>query len=244
METETAYAQLYMDSGLNHSSGYFIDDGMSLERAQSTKIRAILETCRIQPGMRLLDVGCGWGTASRMAASEWQADVTGITLSAEQCSYAREQEGMNPAARRVDFRVQKWEDFNEPVDRIICINAFENFDNKKDFLKHCRSLLPVGGVVVLLTVTADRPLFRVLSRREIIERGECAGFDISVSDSLAGYYIETLMCFVRNLRSRRQEAVSLIGAERVGRHLDYYSKCADFLRRGLNDMYEFTCVAQ
>lgn len=233
-----------MDSGLNHSSAYFSSGDTSLEVAQQAKIRGILNRCRLGPSTRLLDIGCGWGTAAHIASVEYQADVVGITLDPEQAAYGLRREESRPFASRVDFRVQRWEEFLEPVDRIICINAFENFENKQAFLPHCRSLLQQGGTIVLLTVTADRPIFRVTSKQEVIASGEAAGFEVSVSDSLADHYAHTLECFAQNLGENRERAVVLVGEECVKRDVAFFLKCAGFLRSGLNDMFEFTFVAR
>ncbi|MFD0653659.1 cyclopropane-fatty-acyl-phospholipid synthase family protein [Streptomyces malaysiensis] len=240
----TEYARLYMDTQLNHSSGYFTDADMSLESAQRAKTEAILRSCRIQPSMRVLDIGCGWGATARTAAAEYQAKVTGITLSSEQHAYAVEQEVGKPASQRVDFRMQRWEDFNEPIDRIICINAFETFENKDSFLPHCRALLPPGGVMVMLAVTAERPIFRVTPRGQIIEGGERAGFEVGVSESLSMHYARTLEHFVENLRRNRKEAVALAGEVEVHKQMAHYAKCAEFLRRDMNDMFEFVFTAR
>jgi cyclopropane-fatty-acyl-phospholipid synthase len=233
-----------MDVDLNHSSAYFDSAEMSLDLAQQAKIRAVLDRCRIGPATKLLDIGCGWGAAALVASVEYQADVVGITLDSEQAEYARRRIESEPAAPRLEFRVQQWEEFDDPVDRIICINAFENFGNKSAFLPHCRSILERDGVMVMLTVTADRPMFRVLSKREVVASAEAAGFEVSVSDSLAGHYARTLDCFVQNLTKNRERAVSLVGEERVDGDVMFYSRCAGFLRSGLNDMFEFTFVAR
>ncbi|MFI5754005.1 class I SAM-dependent methyltransferase [Streptomyces sp. NPDC051569] len=233
-----------MDAELNHSSGYFLDGETSLDRAQRAKVDAILARCDLRPSMRVLDAGSGWGATARVAADRYGADVTGITLSGEQHRYACERQEASPTDPPIDFRIQRWEDFSEPVDRIICINAFENFENKRDFFSHCRSILPDGGIMVILTVTADRPMFRVISKEEIIERGRDAGFDVQVSDSLASHYIRTLECFVDNLEKRRKEAEAEVGKDRLDKMVAYYVKSAGFLRSGLNDMFEFTFVAR
>jgi cyclopropane-fatty-acyl-phospholipid synthase len=244
MMIKTEYAKLYMDAQLNHSSGYFEHDAMSLDDAQLRKNAEIVRRCRIQPSNRVLDIGCGWGAAARLAADEYHGRVTGLTLSPEQHAYAvRTQEGI-PEKRRVDFRLQGWEDFTEPVDRIICVNAFEIFKDKKSFLPHCRALLPDGGVMVMLTVTADRPFFRVIPRDKIVEYGESAGFDVYVSESLASHYTRTLEHFVANLKRNKEKAVALAGAAEYEKQLAHYTECAGFLRRGLNDMFEFTFIAR
>ncbi|WP_327341273.1 class I SAM-dependent methyltransferase [Streptomyces europaeiscabiei] len=244
MIIRTEYAKLYMDAQLNHSSGYFTDAEMSLDRAQGAKTEAVLRSCRIRQSMRVLDVGCGWGSAARAAADAYGAEVTGITLSSEQHAYAVAREEERPAGRRVDFRLQRWEDFDEPVDRILCVNAFETFENKDSFLSHCRALLPSDGVLVMLAVTADRPIFRVAPKGRVVALGEDAGFDVAVSDSLAAHYARTLELFVENLRRNREEAVAVAGEAEVDKQVAHYAQCAQFLRRGMNDMFEFVFTAR
>lgn len=244
MMIKTEYARLYMDSQLNHSSGYFGEDDASLDGAQLSKNLEVLRKCRIRPSDRVLDIGCGWGAAARLAAEEYRGRVIGLTLSPEQHAHAcRSQDGV-PEDRRIDFRLQSWEDFTEPVDRIICVNAFETFKDKESFLPHCRRLLPDDGVMVMLTVTADRPMFRVISRDRIVERGERAGFDVEVSDSLAPDYARTLDHFVANLERNREAAVAIAGVTEYEKQVTHYRECAGFLRNGLNDMFEFTFTSR
>src|SRR5262249_25450812 len=98
---------------------------ISLEDAQRAKVDAVLARCQLQPSMRLLDVGCGWGAAVRRAAELYGVCPIGITMSPEQCRYARQKLTTELMGSTVEIRVQSWEEFNEPVDRIICVNAFE-----------------------------------------------------------------------------------------------------------------------
>jgi cyclopropane-fatty-acyl-phospholipid synthase len=240
----TAYARLYLDRGLNHSAGYFATPDTTLEEAQRAKTDTVLRHCRIEPGQRLLDVGCGWGATAMTAASDYGADVVGLTIDPDQHAYAHQEQRRRFGAAKIDFRLQDWQEFTEPVDRIICVNAFENFERKNEFIPHCRGLLPVGGVLVILTVTADRPLFRVISRDGIVALGERAGFRVEVSASLAAHYARTLDHFVANLSARRDEAVRFRAEPALTKHIEYYSRCAGFLRSGINDMFEFTFVAQ
>jgi cyclopropane-fatty-acyl-phospholipid synthase len=179
-----------------------------------------------------------------VAASEYGARVVGITIEPEQLAFAQVHQEAAPDQPRIDFRLQRWEEFAEPVDRIICINAFENFTDKASFFPHCRSLLPTGGIMVVLTVTADRNIFRVISKKAFVESAERAGFDVTVSSSMAQHYVSTLEYFIGNIEAKRDEAVAIRGEEWVAKDLKFYADCADFLRRGLNDMFEFTLVAR
>src|SRR5579872_6372311 len=138
----TAYAMLYMDSGLNHSAAYFAHSAMSLEDAQKAKIAAILHRCELRPGLRLLDIGCGWGSTAIAAASEYGANVIGITLDPEHYHYSVARKLRLGGKGTVSFRLQDWENCTDRVDRITCINSFENFSRKEGFFTHCRRLLP------------------------------------------------------------------------------------------------------
>ncbi|MFJ2867671.1 class I SAM-dependent methyltransferase [Kitasatospora sp. NPDC087314] len=240
---ETSYAKLHLDPELNHSSGYFTSGDMSLEQAQRAKTDTILSHCRIEPAMRVLDVGCGWGATARAATQRYGARCVGITLDPGQLAYARERDAESAGGPHIDFRLTRWEEFSEPVDRIVCVNAFENFEDKQGFLPHCRTLLPVGGVMVMLTVTAERRMFRVIPKEEIVRRAQDAGFKVRASSSLADDYARTLELFVRNLNENRAEALSLVSERRLDWHVNYYSKSAEYLRSGLNDMFEFTFTA-
>lgn len=244
MPITTEYAKYFMDPELNHSSGYFQTPETSLDDAQRAKVTAILDACRIEPGMRLLDVGCGWGATARAAARDYGASVVAITIEDDHLSYALEAEKDQVGASRIDYRLQRWEDFDEPVDRIVCINAFENFTEKKAFLEHCRRILPEGGVMVMLAVTAQRPMFRVVSRQQVITTAEEAGFDVDVSESLADHYVRTLEHYCANITAHLAEVASFRGADRAKEDIEWYETCAEFLRTGMNDMFEFTFTAR
>lgn len=239
----TAYFQLFLDPELNHSAGYFNGPDTSLAQAQRAKNDAILARCELRPSMTLLDIGSGWGAAVRLAAAEHGVRAIGITVDEAQHAYAVQRQRREPSGTAVEFRLQPWAEFTTPVDRIICVNAFENFVDKADFLAHCRTLLPPDGRLVMLTVTADRPMFRVISKDAIIRSGEAAGFEVRASGSLAAHYVRTLECFMDHLRRNRQAALDMVAAEEVEKTLRFYATSADLLRRGMNDMFEFTFVA-
>jgi cyclopropane-fatty-acyl-phospholipid synthase len=234
-----AYFQLFLDPELHHSSGYFMVGSESLAEAQRNKTDAILDHCQLQPSMTLLDVGCGWGATVRAAHKERGVRVIGLTVTPEHYRYAAQRPGLNGA-----IRLQSWEDFHEPVDRIVCVNAFENFADQAAFLPHCRSLLPAGGRVVMLTVTADRPVFRAPPLDQIVHSGQTAGFTVTVSESLAAHYARTLDCFVRGLTGSRAAALRLVDTAQIEHSLRFYSTSAELLRRGRNDMYELTFEAR
>lgn len=241
MDRWTSYAKLYMDPDLHHSSGYFESDNASLSEAQASKVDTLLAKLQLRPGLKLLDVGCGWGATARAAAYRHRVRVIGLTLGENEAAYAEAEARVTACeGEKIEFRCQRWEDFDEPVDRILCVNAFENFTDKRSFFPQCRKWLKSGGRIVMLTVTADRPIFRVISKAAIIELAQNSGFEVMVSPPRSEDYARTLDCYVSNLQDNRSVAVSLIGEDVYSADIEFYSRCASFLRSGINEMYEFT----
>ena len=155
--------------------------------------------------MKLLDIGCGWGATARRAVENFNVDVIGLTLSKEQHSLITQSIANNnnnnnnnnknnnsaihssttPAAHNphanslvnhVDFRLQGWEEFTEPVDRIISIGAFEHFraERYEAFFTRAFSLLPRGGRMMLHTIV--QPDINELRQRGIVVDHEAVMF--------------------------------------------------------------------
>jgi cyclopropane-fatty-acyl-phospholipid synthase len=98
---------------------------MSLEEAQIAKIDLSLGKCQLQPGHTLLDIGCGWGLTAIRSAEQYGVRAIGLTLSKNQYNYAARL--AKDCDGSVQFRLQGWEEFDESVDRIVSIGAFEHF---------------------------------------------------------------------------------------------------------------------
>src|ERR1700704_6620934 len=118
---------LFLGPTMGYTCSYFERDDMTLDEAQLAKFDLALGKLDLQPGMTLLDVGCGWGGALRRAVERFDVNVIGITLSRNQCEYSRALLASVPSARTAEVRLQGWEEFDEPVDRIVSIGAFEAF---------------------------------------------------------------------------------------------------------------------
>src|SRR5438094_5656460 len=116
---------LFFDPSMTYSCAYFERDDMLLEEAQRAKLDLTLGKIDLRPGMRLLDIGCGWGGMLRRAVEGYGATAVGLTLSRNQCALARER--LADLGERVEVRLQGWEEFDEPVDRILSVGAFEHF---------------------------------------------------------------------------------------------------------------------
>src|SRR5213078_3616983 len=148
------FFRLFLDPTQTYSCAYFERDDMTLEEAQIAKIDLSLSKLRLEPGMTLLDVGCGWGATLRRAIEKYDVNVVGLTLSKNQAAHVQKTFDAldTPRTRRV--LLQGWEQFDEPVDRIVSIGAFEHFghDRYDDFFKKAYQILPDDGVMLLHTI--------------------------------------------------------------------------------------------
>src|SRR6476661_1202911 len=116
---------LFLDPTRTYSCAYFEREDMTLEEAQRAKVDLALGKLGLEPGMTLLDIGCGWGGALERAIEKFDVNVIGITLSKAQSDWARARLAKLDSNRSIEIRLQGWEEFDEPVDRIVSIGAFE-----------------------------------------------------------------------------------------------------------------------
>ena len=114
---------LFLDPTRTYSCAYFERPDMTLEQAQRAKIDLALGKCDIEPGMTLLDVGCGWGSVMLRAMDRYDANVIGLTLSKNQHEHVAELLAAHRGHRDAEVLLQGWEDFDQPVDRIVTHQA-------------------------------------------------------------------------------------------------------------------------
>lgn len=153
------FFKLWLDPSMTYSCAYFERNDMTLEEAQRAKIELALGKLGLQPGMTLLDIGCGWGSTMRRAIEHYDVNVIGLTLSENQLAHNKQRFAEMDSPRSKDVRLQGWEEFDEPVDRIVSLGAFEHFadgigrfDRYDDFFKMCYHVLPDDGVMLLHTI--------------------------------------------------------------------------------------------
>ncbi|CAM5733365.1 cyclopropane mycolic acid synthase family methyltransferase [Mycolicibacterium aubagnense] len=150
---------LFQDPSRTYSCAYFEPPGLSLEDAQVAKIDLNLDKLNLEPGMTLLDIGCGWGATMRRAVERYDVNVVGLTLSKNQFAYTRRLLDGVDSTRTRELQLHGWEQFHRPVDRIVSIEAFEHFgfDRYDDFFKNCFTILPPGGRMVIQSSTGYHP---------------------------------------------------------------------------------------
>src|ERR1700676_4433263 len=150
---------LFQDPSRTYSCAYFEPPDLTLEQAQIAKIDLNLDKLDLKPRMTLLDIGCGWGATMKRAVERYDVNVIGLTLSRNQAAHVEQGfDGMDsPRTRRV--LLEGWEQFDEPVDRIVSIGAFEHFghDRYADFFKMAYEALPADGVMLLHTIIGMNP---------------------------------------------------------------------------------------
>src|SRR5688500_13131157 len=109
---------LFLDPSMTYSCAKFAGPGVTLAEAQRAKIDLSLGKCELRPGMRLLDVGCGWGATALRARDHYGVRVTGLTLSRNQHRHCQD---LAAGRDGIEFRLEGWETFDEPVDRIVSV---------------------------------------------------------------------------------------------------------------------------
>ena len=158
---------LWLDPTMSYSSAWFEGDrSQALVPAQRAKLARALQEAGVGPGSRVLELGCGWGGLAQMAASEWDAHVTGVTLSSEQLAWAQQSLAKAGVADRCDLRLQDYRELPalheaEPFDAVVSIEMFEAvgveyWDSYFDTLRRC---LKPGGRASIQSITIRDDLF-------------------------------------------------------------------------------------
>jgi cyclopropane-fatty-acyl-phospholipid synthase len=145
---------LFLDADRQYSCAYFTDPADSLEQAQLDKKAHIAAKLALAPGMRVLDIGCGWGGMALYLHRKTGAEVLGVTLSEEQLKVARQRAADAGVADKVRFELIDYRDVTGTFDRIVSVGMFEHVGppNYRAFFAKCRELMTPEGVMLLHTI--------------------------------------------------------------------------------------------
>jgi len=234
-DVSNAFYEMVLGPSMVYSCAVFETAQTSLEVAQETKLELVCKKLGLRPGMRLLDVGCGWGSMAIHAAKHHGVEVVGVTLSVEQANWACERAGREGLADSVDIRVQDYRHIaDEPFDAISSIGMFEHvgIEQLGEYFERLFGLLKPGGR--LLNHAISRPpgqtpgighktfvgryVFPDAALQEVgsvTTAMQAAGFEARHMESIREHYALTLRNWVQNLQDNWAKAVAEVGAPRA-----------------------------
>ena len=224
-DVDRRFYRLFLDPDLQYSCAYFERDDMELAEAQLAKKRHLAAKLAIEPGMRVLDIGCGFGGMALYLAEMTGAEVLGVTLSREQFEVATARAERAGLAGKVRFEMTDYRDIKGTFDRIVSVGMFEHVGvgYYPAFFDKVRDLLKPDGVAVLHSINrADGPgvTSRFITRHifpggyipamsEVLPAIERAGLTVSDVEILRLHYAKTLRHWRQRFATNREQAQAL-----------------------------------
>jgi len=224
--------KLMLDQRMVYTCGYW-KDADNLAAAQEAKLDLICRKIGLKPGMRVLDLGCGWGSFAGFAAERYGVEVVGVTVSKEQIAYGQERyKDLN-----VDLRFQDYRDVNESFDRVVSIGILEHVGpkNYRTFMEVVERNLKDDGLYLLHTIGTNTKTLSVdpWTNKYIFPGGVLPVLQqISVAaeglliledlHNIGTHYDPTLMAWMENVDRHRDEITKLGYDERFYRMWRYY----------------------
>ena len=219
---------LFLDRERQYSCAYWTDDTPDLEAAQQAKLAHIAAKLALKPGMKVLDIGCGWGGMALYLHRHYGVDVTGITLSKEQLAIAQARAAREGVADHVRFELIDYRDKRGQFDRIVSVGMFEHVGtpNYRTFFRCCHNLLGEDGVMLLHTIgRMDGPgaidpfthkyIFPggyIPALSEIVSASEPNKLIVTDVESLRLHYALTLRAWYARCMEKREQIEALYDA--------------------------------
>jgi cyclopropane-fatty-acyl-phospholipid synthase len=251
---------LFLDPDRQYSCAYFEHPYASLEEAQIAKKRHIAAKLAIEPGHRVLDIGCGWGGLGLYLADIAGADVVGITLSQEQYKTARERAIDRHMQNRVEFRIEDYRKTQGKFDRIVSVGMFEHVGvgYYDAYFQNCARLLDDNGVMLLHTIGrigapgATNPWIAkyifpggyIPNLSEIIPAITKAGLTVTDVEVLRLHYADTLRAWRERFLFNRAKVEALYDARFVRMWEFYLASCEASFRCGDDVVYQIQIAKQ
>ncbi len=248
------FYEIVLGPSMTYSCAVWTDPSIDLAQAQANKYELICRKLALEPGMRLLDVGSGWGGMVKHAAAHHGVEAVGVTISRRQAEWAEKDIAEAGLSDRVEIRLQDYRDVPDgPYDAISSIGMYEHVGLAQlgVYFRQLHALLRPGGRLLNHGITSPpRPRHMVRERIQkrhkissfidhyvfpdgelheigaVISAMQDAGFEARHVESLREHYALTLRCWVRNLSERWDEAVAEAGAGRARVWLLYMAASA------------------
>jgi cyclopropane-fatty-acyl-phospholipid synthase len=229
---------IFLDRDRQYSCAYFKSPNDTLETAQENKKRHIAaKLCLDRTGLRVLDLGSGWGGLALYLAEDFGAEVTGVTLSAEQNIFSTQRAAHSSVGAHVHFELRDYRELDGPYDRVVSVGMFEHVGkrNYAEFFARIRALLADDGVALIHSIGyADipapiNPFIRkyifpgadVPSLSEVFAAVERTGLFVTDVEILRLHYAETLRHWRERFMARSEEVKALYD-ERFFRMWEFY----------------------
>lgn len=234
-----------LDHRMNYTCGYW-KNATTLEEAQLAKLELVCQKLMLKPGMRVLDIGCGWGALAKHAAENYGVKVVGITISKEQMEYAQR----NCAGLPIEIRFQDYRDVNENFDRIVSLGMFEHVGHlqHRTYFEIAHRCLADDGIFLLHCIGANTTYFRSndwINKYIFPNGGLPSMFQISKATeglfvmedwhNFGADYDKTLMAWQKNFENNWETKLKSHYDERFYRMWNYYllSCAGDFRARDM-----------
>ena len=254
---------LWLDETMNYSAAIFDDHHYQpMADAQKTKVRRALSLAGVQPGDRVLEIGCGWGALAEMATTEFGASITGVTLSTEQLAFAQARMQRLGVEARADLRLQDYRDIADaPFDAICSIEMVEAVGREywPTYFQTIAKLLKPGGRACVQSIVIDDALFdRYIHSTDFIQQyifpggclpcprefraqAEAAGLEVVDEFAFGHDYAETLRRWRDAFLSRRSAVLANGFDERFVRIWEFYlAYCEAAFDEDNTDVVQYT----
>jgi cyclopropane-fatty-acyl-phospholipid synthase len=259
------FYRLWLDRDMVYSCAYFETGQEDLDQAQQAKLRHLCRKLRLQPGDRLLDVGCGWGGLARFAAREFDVEVYGITLSQAQLELGLQRVAEEGLERRVTLELLDYRDLPQDgrFDKVVSVGMFEHVGHANLPL-YCQRLFGAvrpGGLVMNHGITSrftdGRPVGRGAGEfidRYVFPQGELphlvtiskaiseAGLEIVDVESLRLHYARTLHLWSQGLERQLQQAAQWVPEKSLRIWRLYLAGCAYGFQHGWMNLHQILAV--
>ncbi|WP_007469962.1 cyclopropane mycolic acid synthase family methyltransferase [Segniliparus rugosus] len=264
---------LWLDPTMTYTCAYWPRPDMTLEEAQLAKLDLTLGKLNLEPGMTLLDIGCGWGSALLRAYEKYDVNVIGLTISQNQYELLNQKFADIKGGRKAEVLLRGWEEFEGHADRIITIGSFEHFRYERHdaYWDKVARILPDDGMYLLHSIVSYGredlqkrgtpitpsmlrfshliakyifPGAQLPSPQMVLNGSARVGLRCDMIQVLGWHYAKTLDCWRENLVANKERAIELTSPLVYEQYEKYLESCAYYFRLGNIDLMQFTLTKQ